>query len=128
MNDEFLQCRAILASTIDTIDEMNDYVLSLISGDEKEYLSSDSIDRSESNDIEALQGLTTEFLNSLRTSGLPNHKIKLKVGTSIMLLRNLDQTKGLCNGTRMIVNRLATHVIEVKVMTGKNVGNIFYIP
>ncbi|KAF1883574.1 hypothetical protein Lal_00043260 [Lupinus albus] len=89
----------------------------------REYLSS-----SESNDIEALQGLTTEFLNSLRTSGLPNHKIKLKVGTSIMLLRNLDQTEGLCNGTRMIVNRLANHVIEAKVMTEKNVGKIFYIP
>ncbi|KAF1882166.1 hypothetical protein Lal_00038810 [Lupinus albus] len=79
-----------------------------------EYLSSDSIDRSESNDIETLQGLTTEFLNSLGTSGLPNHKIKLKVGTPIMLLRNLDQTEGLCNGTRMIVNRLATNVIEAK--------------
>ncbi|KAF1883900.1 hypothetical protein Lal_00038394 [Lupinus albus] len=128
MNEEFLQCRAILASTIDTIDEINDYVLSLILGDERDYLSSDSIDRSESNNIEALQGLTTEFLNSLRTSGLPNHKIKLKVGTPIMLLRNLDQTECLCNRTRMIVNRLATHVIEAKVMTGKNVGKIFYIP
>ncbi|KAF1882255.1 hypothetical protein Lal_00038901 [Lupinus albus] len=32
MNEEFLQCRAILASTIDTIDEINDCVLSLISG------------------------------------------------------------------------------------------------
>ncbi|KAF1893508.1 hypothetical protein Lal_00001992 [Lupinus albus] len=61
MNEEFLQCRAILASTIDKVDEINDYVLSLIPGDERNYLSSDSIDRSESNDIEALQGLTTEF-------------------------------------------------------------------
>ncbi|KAF1869531.1 hypothetical protein Lal_00017106 [Lupinus albus] len=32
MNEEFLQCRAILASTIDTFDEINDYVLSLIPG------------------------------------------------------------------------------------------------
>ncbi|KAF1891494.1 hypothetical protein Lal_00012382 [Lupinus albus] len=54
MNEEFLQCRAILVSTVETVDEIND-VLSLISGDEMEYLSSDSIDRSESNDIEALQ-------------------------------------------------------------------------
>ncbi|KAF1881466.1 hypothetical protein Lal_00021444 [Lupinus albus] len=92
----------------------------VVKSDKRDYLSSDSIDRSESNDIEALQGFTTKFLNSLRTSGLPNHKIKLKVGTSIMLLRNLYQTEGLCNGTIMIVNRLATHVIEAKVMTGKN--------
>ncbi|KAF1889936.1 hypothetical protein Lal_00025266 [Lupinus albus] len=87
-------------------------------GDEREYLSSYSIDRSESNDIEALQGLTPEFLNSLGTSGLPNHKIKLKVGTPIMLLRNLYKTEGLCNGTRMIVNRLATHVVEAKSIEG----------
>ncbi|KAF1881115.1 hypothetical protein Lal_00023148 [Lupinus albus] len=100
MNEDFLQCRAILASTIETVDEINDYVLSLIPCRHSiiffiifinftmEYLSS-----SESNGIEALQGLTTEFLNSLRTSGLPNHKIKLKVGTPIMLLMNLDQTE-----------------------------------
>ncbi|KAF1868291.1 hypothetical protein Lal_00018813 [Lupinus albus] len=31
-----------------------------------------------------------------------------------MLLRNLDQFEGLCNGTRMIGNRLATYVIEAK--------------
>ncbi|KAF1883632.1 hypothetical protein Lal_00012546 [Lupinus albus] len=128
MNEKFIQCRPILASTIEKFDEINDYVISLISGDEREYLSSDSIDRSESNDNEALQGLTPEFINSLRTSGSPNHKIKLKIGTLIMLLRKIDLSEGLCNGTRMIVNRLATHVIEAEVMTCKNVGKIFYIP
>lgn len=72
--------------------------------------------------------LTPEFLNSLRTSGLPNHKIILKIGTPIMLLRNLDQSEGLCNGTRLIVTRLGNHVIEAKIMSGKNIGNIIYIP
>lgn len=32
LNEEFLQNRAILASTIETVDEINDYVLSLIPG------------------------------------------------------------------------------------------------
>ncbi|XP_019425033.1 PREDICTED: uncharacterized protein LOC109333904 [Lupinus angustifolius] len=120
--------RAILASIIETIDEINDYVLSLIPGEEIEYLSSDSVDRSECNDNEALDELTPEFLNSLRTLGLPNHKIKLKIGTPIMLMRNLDQSEGLCNGTRMIVNRLANHVIEARVITGKIFGKMFCIP
>ncbi|RYR19790.1 hypothetical protein Ahy_B03g064682 isoform A [Arachis hypogaea] len=31
-----------------------------------------------------------------------------------MLLRNIDQTNGLCNGTRMQVRRMRTHVIEYK--------------
>ncbi|KAF1889677.1 hypothetical protein Lal_00025005 [Lupinus albus] len=75
------------------ITNYDNLIHAIVKSDEREYLSLDSIDRSESNDIEALQGLTTEFLNSLRTSGLPNHKIKLKVGTPIMLLKNLDRLK-----------------------------------
>jgi ATP-dependent DNA helicase PIF1 len=59
---------------------------------------------------------------------LPNHKISLKIGTPIMLMRNLNQADGLCNGTRMIVTKLGNHVIEAKVITGKNIGQIMHIP
>lgn len=45
-----------------------------------------------------------------------------------MLLRNLDQYEGLCNGTRLTVTRLANHVIEAKIISDKNIGNIIYIP
>ena len=31
-NEEYLQCNAILASTIDIVDEINDFVLSLVPG------------------------------------------------------------------------------------------------
>ena len=91
-------------------------------------MSFNSIDRTNSSYTEAYEVLTPEFLSKLRTSGLPNHRIKLKVGTPIMLMRNLDQADGLCNGTRLIVTRFANHVIEAKIMSGKNIGNIFYIP
>jgi hypothetical protein len=33
---------------------------------------------------------TPEFLNTIIASGLCNHKLRLKVGVSVMLLRNLD--------------------------------------
>ncbi|XP_058764312.1 uncharacterized protein LOC131637724 [Vicia villosa] len=124
----YLQGKAILASTIEVVDKINHYVLDLIPGEEKEYLSYDSIDRTDSSYTEAYEVLTPEFLSKLRTSGLPNHRIKLKVGTPIMLMRNLDQSDGLCNGTRLIVTRLANHVIEAKIISGKNIGNLFYIP
>ncbi|KAH1153958.1 hypothetical protein GYH30_049551 [Glycine max] len=115
-NEEYLQCNAILASTIDIVDEINDFVLSLVPGGEKEYLSLD------------MHLLTPEFLNSLRTFGHPNHKIKLKVGSLIMLLRNIDQSEGLCNGTRLIVTRLANHAIQAKIIDGNKNGNLIYIP
>ncbi|KAF1860101.1 hypothetical protein Lal_00033695 [Lupinus albus] len=123
-DEQFLQSRAILASTIEIVDQINDYVLSQI----PEYLSSDEVDMSDANESESFNNVTPEFLNSLSISGLPNHKIKLKVGTPIMLLRNLDQSEGLCNSTRLVVTRMANHVLETKIMSGKNIRNVTYIP
>jgi ATP-dependent DNA helicase PIF1 len=34
----------------------------------------------------------------------------------------------LCNGTRLIITRLANHVIEANVISGKNIGGIVYVP
>ena len=45
-----------------------------------------------------------------------------------MLLRNLNQTAGLCNGTRLIVTQLADWVIEAKIITGTNIGSKVFIP
>ncbi len=47
-----------------------------------------------------------EFLNTLQFNDIVNHKLELKVGVPILLLRNLNQTIGLCNGTRLIIKRL----------------------
>uniref|UniRef100_A0A0R0HST2 ATP-dependent DNA helicase n=1 Tax=Glycine max TaxID=3847 RepID=A0A0R0HST2_SOYBN len=94
---QYFISRAILASTNETVEQVNDYILSLIP------------DKSETIESCHFQTITTEFLNSLMTSGLPNHCVKLKIGTPIMLLRNLDQTQGMCNGTRLIITRLAKH-------------------
>jgi len=100
----------------------------MIIGEHMEYLSSDSVDKLETIESCHFCLLTTEFLNSLKTFGLPNHCIKLKIGSTIMLLRNLDQTQGLCNGTRLIVTRLAKQVIATKIISGENVGHNVYIP
>uniref|UniRef100_A0A0R0JCK1 ATP-dependent DNA helicase n=1 Tax=Glycine max TaxID=3847 RepID=A0A0R0JCK1_SOYBN len=127
-NLEFFKCRAILASTNETVEEVNDYILSLIPGEQMEYLSSDYIEKSEIIDSWHFQSITIEFLNSLNTYGLPNHCIKLKIDGPIMLLRNLDQTQGLCNGTRLVVTRLAKHVIAAEIIPGKNLGDNVYIP
>lgn len=53
-----------------------------------------------------------------------------------MLLRNIDHNEGLCNGTRLIVTRLArlivtrlaNHVIGANIMSGINIGTSVYIP
>lgn len=45
-----------------------------------------------------------------------------------MMLRNLNQAYGLCNGTRMIVSRVGDRIVEVEIMTGTQVGKTVLIP
>ena len=44
-----------------------------------------------------------EYINSLTPSGMPPHELKLKIGATVILLRNLNSAKGQCNGTRAII-------------------------
>jgi ATP-dependent DNA helicase PIF1 len=69
-----------------------------------------------------------EFLNTLQFSNIANHKLEFKVGMPILLLRNFNQSIGLCNGMRLIVKRLGQHVIEVEIITRNNVGKRVFIP
>ncbi|XP_058735847.1 uncharacterized protein LOC131623246 [Vicia villosa] len=127
-SNDYLKSRAILASTLEVVDEINDHLLALMPGEIRDYYSCNSVDKSEIHDPTVVDILAPEFLSSLRTSGLPNHHIKLKVGTPVMLMRNIDQSEGLCNGTRLIITKMATHVVEAKIMAGKGFGNLVYIP
>jgi ATP-dependent DNA helicase PIF1 len=38
------------------------------------------------------------------------------------------QTSGLCNGTRLIVTRLGTYVVEARIISGSNIGDKVFIP
>ncbi|XP_019168340.1 PREDICTED: uncharacterized protein LOC109164044 [Ipomoea nil] len=118
----YLNDSAILAPKLDVVDSINQYMNDHNPAEGKTYLSCDSVCKSDSN-VDMLAYLhTPEFLNGLRCSGVPNHALTLKVGSPVMLLRNIDHTLGLCNGTRLIVTRLAEHVLEGKIMCGTNAG------
>ncbi|CAF2815474.1 unnamed protein product [Rotaria sp. Silwood2] len=82
---------------------VNDEVLQRLPGKEIVYTSVDDVECEDGDDV---TNYPTEFLNSLTPSGMPPHKLKLKIGAIVMLLRNLDVQQGLCNGTRLIVRRL----------------------
>jgi ATP-dependent DNA helicase PIF1 len=69
-----------------------------------------------------------KFLNSIGGNNFPSHQLILKKGILIMLLRNLNHSQGLCNGTRLIVTTLGDLIIEVAIMTGKHRGKCVLIP
>ncbi|XP_021975067.1 uncharacterized protein LOC110870171 [Helianthus annuus] len=121
--------RAILAPTNDVVQEINDRMLSLFPGVEKEYLSSDSICPTEMLNENLDDTLCSpDILNGIKASGLPNHRLVFKVGVPVMLLRNIDQKSGLCNGTRLKVVSLGKRVIQVEIISGSHIGDRHYIP
>ncbi|XP_045817402.1 replication protein A 70 kDa DNA-binding subunit A-like [Trifolium pratense] len=134
-NGQFVQSRAILASTVEAVDQINDYVLKILPGEEGVYYSADSIDSSEINDAQAFNMIPPdmippEFLNILETSDIPNHKLTLKVGTTVTLLTDLDPAGGLYNGTRLIVTRLAAvgkFVLVAKRLSGENIDEPVFL-
>ncbi|CAN1778540.1 ATP-dependent DNA helicase PIF1 [Linum perenne] len=70
----------------------------------------------------------TEFLNSLSFNGIPEHVVTLKVFTPIMLLRNLNPSIGLCNGTRIMTTFLGDYVIKGVIIGGSFEGSTVAIP
>jgi ATP-dependent DNA helicase PIF1 len=69
-----------------------------------------------------------EYLNSLTFSGLPPHKLRLKPGSLVMLLRNLCIKQGLCNGVRLKVLEIKRKVLKCEIISGSCIGNIAMLP
>jgi hypothetical protein len=117
--------RAILAAHNACIDELNEEVLSRLPGEEKVYLSADNALNDNGNNID---DLPVEYVNRITLANFPLHRLVLKVGSPVIVLRNLHPGSGLCNGTRLLITRLGDRVIEGKILTGNHAGDTVLIP
>ncbi|GFS57206.1 ATP-dependent DNA helicase [Trichonephila inaurata madagascariensis] len=121
-DQDWLSHRAILASRNDAVEKFNVTIQKQLPGQEYAYKSIDCI----LNDDKAVQ-YPIEFLNSIQTPDLQAHNLILKVSALIMLIRNIDCSPRLCNGTRLIGKKLMQHVIQATVLTGRAKGEDVFI-
>ena len=117
--------RVILYPTNDESLRLNEIILHRIPGESKTYFSSDDILTDDDNERAQYP---IEFLNSLTPSGMPPHRLSLKVGAVVMLLCNLNLLEGLCNGTRLLICHLHDKCIDAKVLTGTAINTRVLIP
>ena len=115
--------RAILSPFNAFVDEFNLTVLDNVAGNSHCYMSKDFIE-------EDLQGSNDavyedpEFLNSLQEPGIPPHELILKVGAICRFTRNFDGSRGLTKNTRVIVQNLLRHSVEVETISSVVAGRV----
>ncbi|CAB5127102.1 unnamed protein product [Rhizophagus irregularis] len=123
-NPQYLVERAILTPKNIDVNNVNTIIMDQFPGEAVEYYSANIIEEQTNPEHQ----YPIEFLNSLTIGGLPPHKLSLKIGSPIILLRNLNPSDGLCNGTRLICHSFQKHVIEAEIITGKHAGLYTFIP
>ncbi|XP_023739552.1 uncharacterized protein LOC111887620 [Lactuca sativa] len=123
-----LSARAIVCPTNDSTDEINAHVLKMVTTGARVYNNTYTM-HPNGKHTSHLEGLyPIEYLNQLSFPRIPPHELLLKVDYLIMLLRNINQREGLCNGTRMIVSQLLPSVIKATIITGTSIRKRVYIP
>ena len=106
------------------VDKINFAVLKMLPGDEHVTESADSLE-----DDRHIIDYPIEHLHSLTPAGLPPHRLAIKIGMPLILLRNLNMKAGLCNGTRITVRRVVgNHIIHGVIATGPKSGDHVLIP
>ncbi|XP_074282635.1 uncharacterized protein LOC141607174 [Silene latifolia] len=114
--------RAILTPLNDDVDAINDALIDQFPGQSVTYTSHDSmLDNT-------CAVYPAEFINKLNPGGMSPHKLVLKENCPVILIRNLQPSFGLCNGTRLICKKFLPNTIECVIMTGQNRGDTVLIP
>ncbi|CAN6691565.1 unnamed protein product [Malus baccata var. baccata] len=124
MNDAitYMVERAVVTPTNEDVDMLNEKIINMFLGLEETMYSFDSVEDDERNLYQP------EFLNSISLGGLPPHKLTLKMGAPIMLLRNINPKLGLCNGTRLLCRGSYRNLIDAEILTGQFAGSIVFLP
>ena len=118
---DYITSHIMMSPKKETTEHINDYVMSQLPEEAHVLLSVDSVEPNQA------PLYPTEFLNSITPTGLPSHRLLLREFASIILLRSLDPTQGMCNGSRFSVRALLNHVMDAEIGTGVHRGKRDFI-
>ena len=107
--------RIILAARNSDVHDLNSAILNRFPGHEYVFNSADCIEMEDGLSSEAAQ-IPVEYLRSIEASGLPLGELHLKLGCPLILLRNLAPSRGLCNGTRLILHHATSRKYKYRVV------------
>jgi len=118
--------KTILTPLNEDVVRVNDMVLEAFPGEVRSYRSADAIPPGE---VDNVSLYPTEFLNTIDDATIPLHTLRLKIGCTVILLRNLNTTRGLCNGTRLRVDAFFPTMLQVKIVSqGSFYGDTHLLP
>lgn len=120
-----LSQRAILCPKNEHCKKINDQLIQRMPGESVTFLSIDSID---THDDDERLNFPEDLLNNITPNGMPPHKLTLKVGMPVILLRNLSLKDGLINGARLVVLEVTHFVMKAQIATRKFTGRLVLIP
>ncbi|KAL9339057.1 hypothetical protein Peur_068072 [Populus x canadensis] len=95
VDPSYFKERAIVTPKNIIVSEINDFTFNITQGHLEIYLNTNSVEASfgHGNNTELLYPI--EFINQLEFNGVPSHALALKLGTPVMLHRNLNPVRAI---------------------------------
>lgn len=106
----------ILAPKNTFFDTINNILIQKLSSEVRQYYNFDEIIDASEHEI------MKDFLNTLTLNNFPSHELFLQHNYSIMLSRNLDHLKGLCNDKHLICHGFDRNLINTKILVDNHTG------
>ena len=121
----WMASRAVLAVKNADVDAVNALATEAFPGEALQLVSADAMVGEGEEGLQVPQ----EYLNTLTAPGFPPHRLTLKPGMPVMLLRNLSPAEGLCNGSRLLIRRVISgRLLEATVACGPHRGRQVFLP
>ena len=103
---------AVLSTHKGNVDEINAKLVDKLPGEERLLFSADHVP--EDQVCNGDDQVDPELLHSAGGQGIPPHVLKHKVGAVCLVTRNLNQEKGLVNGSKVTVVGFTPHLVIVR--------------